>query len=248
MQGTKGEILRHLKLSGPASVEDLAIRLGLAGMTIRQHLTALERDALVEVCDRRRGPGRTCRLYRLSPQGDAEFPRGYDILARGILEQVALLQPHEVAELHPEEKVTLLMRRYAERLAEPHLVELDGCDLETRAMRAAAILAKMSGFVDTERQPDGIAIRDFNCAYRKVVDLGSEICAWHARFLSVLLGCEVCWQSDNRSDCCSVLVPISVEVEMIQISVGVLPNRPVSQAGSAQPNEGSTHWQGRSSA
>ncbi len=229
MQGTKSEILRHLKLSGPASVEELAARLGLAGMTIRQHLTTLERDALVEVCDRRRGPGRPCRLYHLSPQGDAAFPRGYDVLARGILEQVALLQPHEVAELLPEEKVALLMRRYAERVAEPYLAELDGCDRETRAMRAAAILAKISGFVDTERRHDGIAIHDFNCAYRKVVDPGPEACAWHARFLSILLGCEVCWEAGDRTDCCSVLVPVTVEtveIEMIQTPVGARSNSP----------------------
>ena len=210
LQGTKIEILRLLKRGGPASVDDLAAQLALAGMTIRQHLIALERDGLVEVCDRRRGPGRPSHLYHLSPDGDAMFPRGYDALARGLLEEIALLQPRDVAEARPHEKVAMVMARYAERLATPHRAELEGCDFETRALRAAAILGRMSGFVDTERRPDGIAIRDFNCAYRKIADLGPQpqLCAWHARFLSVLLGCEVCWQADSRDDCCSVFVPV----------------------------------------
>ncbi len=208
MQGTKIQILRLLKRGGPASVNDIASELQLAGMTVRQHLVALERDGLVEARDQRRGPGRPRTLYAVSSQGDAMFPRGYDALARGILQEVALLQPHEVAELPAEDKIELLMARYAERTATPYLVQLEGCDIETRALRAAAILDQLSGFIEIEWRPEGVAIRDLNCAYRKVADLGPRVCAWHARFLSVLLGCEVCWVTDGREDCCSFLVPL----------------------------------------
>ena len=44
MHSTKNEILALLKRSDGASVEELSTALGFASMTVRQHLTALERD------------------------------------------------------------------------------------------------------------------------------------------------------------------------------------------------------------
>jgi predicted ArsR family transcriptional regulator len=210
LQGTKGEILRLLKREGPASADDIAARLGLAGMTVRQHLTGLERDALVEVCTQRRGNGRPSRLYQLSMQGDATFPRSYDALARSILLELSMIEPSDLSKLGAEERIALVLARCADRAAETYLDGLRGCDLAARASRTAEILADLSGIVDVEQLPDGIAIRDYNCAYRKVAGLGTEACPWHSRFLSRLLGCEVCWRAEARDDCCSVLVPLTL--------------------------------------
>src|SRR5579859_6372492 len=47
MHSTKSQILAALKRQGGCSVDELAVTLGLAPMTVRQHLATLERDALV---------------------------------------------------------------------------------------------------------------------------------------------------------------------------------------------------------
>ena len=47
MNDTKGEILALLKRTGGHSVNELASTLTLAPITIRQHLTRLERDGLL---------------------------------------------------------------------------------------------------------------------------------------------------------------------------------------------------------
>ncbi|TMG05113.1 MAG: DeoR family transcriptional regulator, partial [Chloroflexi bacterium] len=47
MQSTKDNILAYLKRSGGAGVEAVASEFGLARMTVRQHLSGLERDGVV---------------------------------------------------------------------------------------------------------------------------------------------------------------------------------------------------------
>lgn len=207
MHSTKAEILRIIKRYGAASVDDLAAQLGFAGVTVRQHLLALQRDALVEVRANRRGPGRPCMLYALTERGDATFIRGGEDLARGILSEVALLEPAELTGLAPAEKVALVLSRRALRAAAPYIAQLQAYAFSERATRAVAILQEMSGFVEVEAQPAGVAIRDMNCAYRRLADAGTFVCVWHARFLTELLGCEVCWEaSGDDNGCCSFFV------------------------------------------
>lgn len=194
-------------------------------MTVRQHLIALERDALVEVRTRRRGAGRPCRLYALTTLGDSTFVRGFEELARGILGEVGLLEPDEIDGLSPEQKVALVLERHAVRAAEPHVPALAGHGFPERARRAVAILQEISGFVEVESQAGGFAIRDLNCAYRRLLESGSRVCVWHARFLSELLGCDVCWEGSGDDGCCSLFVatpslPPRLMDEAFPISIG----------------------------
>ena len=75
MQSTKGEILTQLKQNGTGTVDGLASALGLARMTIRQHLSALERDGLVSSKLERQRTGRPHLLFSLSDLGQESFPK-----------------------------------------------------------------------------------------------------------------------------------------------------------------------------
>ena len=48
MQATRQEILDYLRRRGQATVRDLGAHLGLTATGIRQHLTVLERDGMIE--------------------------------------------------------------------------------------------------------------------------------------------------------------------------------------------------------
>jgi len=67
MQSTKEHILAHLKRTGGSTVEGLAVQFGLARMTVRQHLAALERDGLVRSREERRPRGRPHLLFLDEP-------------------------------------------------------------------------------------------------------------------------------------------------------------------------------------
>ena len=75
MNDTKAEILALLKRNGGHSVNELAATLDLAPITIRQHMTRLERDGLLLSEPQTNGTGRPHYVFRLSPKAQAQaFP------------------------------------------------------------------------------------------------------------------------------------------------------------------------------
>lgn len=210
MQTTKSQILEVLKRTGGSTVDELAQKLGLAPMTIRQHLTTLERDELVYASEVRRPTGRPHYVYRLTEKGDETFPRRYDRLATLLLQEVAHLDPREFEGRTAEEKTALVFEKVADRLAQQYAARLAGKSLEEKVVEVASILQAEGGFADWVRTDQGFEIRDYNCVYRRVASSNSHVCQWHVRLLSRLLGTEA--RCDERmsagGECCRFVIEI----------------------------------------
>ncbi|HEY8489876.1 MAG TPA: winged helix-turn-helix transcriptional regulator [Dehalococcoidia bacterium] len=210
MQTTKSQILEVLKRTGGSTVDELAQRLGLAPMTIRQHLTTLERDELVYASEVRRPTGRPHYVYRLTEKGDETFPRRYDRLATLLLQEVGGLDPREIEGRTAEEKTALVFEKVADRLAQQYAARLAGKSLEEKVAEVAAILHTEGGFADWARTERGFEIRDYNCVYRRVAATSGQVCQWHVRLLSRLLGTGV--RCDERlsagGECCRFVIEV----------------------------------------
>jgi predicted ArsR family transcriptional regulator len=191
MQSTKSQILSLLKRSGGSTVEELASALGLARMTVRQHLATLERDDLVTAHEVRRATGRPHFVYSLSDKGEETFPKHYDRLADMIIDEVALLESSEVEGLSPAEKKRLLFRKLARRVAEQYAARLEGKPLEERVSKVAEILESEGGFAEWRKVGGGYELLDYNCVYRKVAESHEEVCAWHRELIRLLVGGKV---------------------------------------------------------
>src|SRR5688500_3501938 len=85
---TRREMLVFLKRNGEASTESLSGVTGITPSGARQHLTALEQDGFITHRNDRDGRGRPRKIYRLTPAGDALFPRAYVELTNELLEYV----------------------------------------------------------------------------------------------------------------------------------------------------------------
>jgi predicted ArsR family transcriptional regulator len=208
MQSTKEQILAHLKRTGGATVDGLASAFGLARMTVRQHLAALERDGLVRSREERRKTGRPHLLFTLSEHGQEKFPRRYDRLADMAFQEVALLEGDEIAGLSPEEKKRLLLRKIANRVFQQHEARVRDKPLPERVATVAGILQDEGGFAEWKAQGPAYEITDYNCAYRLVAGSHKEICDWHLELLGKLLGADVqCSQFISRgADFCRFVV------------------------------------------
>ncbi len=187
MQSTKEQILTFLKRSGGGTVDEIARGFGLARMTVRQHLAALERDGLVRSREERRRTGRPHFLFSLSDSGQEKFPRRYDRLADLALQEVAFLEAEEIAGLCPEEKKRLLLRKMADRVYSQHEAKVRDKALTERVAMVAEILREEGGFAEwTDRGAD-FEIVDYNCVYRRVADSHRDVCDWHLHLLGKLL-------------------------------------------------------------
>jgi predicted ArsR family transcriptional regulator len=204
MQTTKNLILARIKRSGGSTVEELATALGLARMTVRQHLAALQRDGLLTSREVRRPTGRPHYLFTLSEKGEELFPKRYDRLAELLLQSVADLESGDIAGLNPEEKRELILMKAVSRVLEEHAAKLENKPLAGRVATVVAILQEEGGFAEWRQIEQGYEISDYNCVYRKVVESHQEVCHWHRTLLNQLLGQEVrCQQlmSDGAESC-----------------------------------------------
>jgi len=208
LRTTKSEILAHLKRTGGSAVEELATSLGLARMTVRQHLATLERDDLVNSREVRRATGRPHYVFSLTDRGEEMFPKRYDRLAGLILEEVSLLDGAEIAGLTPAQKRRLLFDRMVGRLHSQYEAKVAGKALKERVEAVAGILDEEGGFAEWRPVNGGFEIADYNCVYRRVVDSHDDLCDWHLSLLSRLLGNDVtCTQFMSKgAECCRFVV------------------------------------------
>ncbi|MGH2599935.1 MAG: helix-turn-helix transcriptional regulator [Dehalococcoidia bacterium] len=214
MQNSKTRILALLKRTGARSVDDLAAALQLAPMTVRQHLTALERDELVTVAEKRNGAGRPKHLYSLTNRGDAAFPRRYDRFAALLLAELEDLDAATPVQSECADRMGTVLNRLARREALPHIERLAQLDLPLRARATAAILHEIGGFAEAVETPVGVEIRDFNCVYRGLRPEESGPCAWHSRLVPLLMqrAVEEVPAGDDAGPSCRMLVRCEVSI------------------------------------
>src|SRR5213083_360412 len=88
-KGLRAEILLALKRTQPLTAKQLAHQLGVSVNAIRHHLKELEAEALIAYGREQRGVGAPTFAYRLSPDGEAIFPKRYEETLTELLGRVA---------------------------------------------------------------------------------------------------------------------------------------------------------------
>jgi predicted ArsR family transcriptional regulator len=209
MHSTKTEILALLKRNDGSTVDDLASALNLAPMTVRQHLTALERDTLVRTEEVRRQTGRPHHFYRLTVDGHRRTIDGHDRMLALLVEQAGFLQPDDVTGRTPVERRARLFHKAAVTLAERHRAAIRALVGSERIERVVAILRSHGGFAEWHDQGDAWEVRDFACVYRAVA-AGNDACDWHETFLSSVLDVPIrmAVSPAGGADCCRYLIPV----------------------------------------
>ena len=154
-----------LHAPAPVSIPALATQLGISRNATHQHMNGLERDGLVDRAAQISTKGRPSQGFRLSPTGQAFFPRQYALLARNLVGELVRhlgpdalpaamarigrdiarqLEPRLAAEgpVTPE-AIAALMRElgYEARLVGDGEIEAHNCVFHDLAMRDTAICA-----------------------------------------------------------------------------------------------------------
>src|SRR2546426_9241620 len=88
-KGLRGDILLELKRSQPRTATELGATLGVSPNAIRHHLKELVTESLITSDRQQRGVGAPTYAYRLSPDGEAIFPKRYEETLTELLERVA---------------------------------------------------------------------------------------------------------------------------------------------------------------
>ena len=177
--GVRGSILLQLKKSQSLTTKELASRLGVSLNAVRHHLRDLEQHGLVEYQIERRGVGAPVFAYHLAEAGLALFPRRYETLLLGLLQQLVRTQGREQA--------VALLDAHFKNLAERVQPDLADSSPDQRLKKIASLLS-IDGYM-AEAAPE--TLTEHNCAIREVAEQFPEICDAEARFLSTVLNADV---------------------------------------------------------
>jgi predicted ArsR family transcriptional regulator len=181
MHSTRQQILEYLQRHGRGTVKEFGELLGLTSTGIRQHLTVLERDSLVEAHEERGKVGRPTLVYSLTGKADSLFPKTYDLLASVLLEEIRAGQGND--------KLHKMLHQVAKRLASPYEDRVRGKPLSERVGEAAAILEEQGCMTDWSQAEDGdYFIDEYTCPFPKIAEHDRSVCALHVEFVGILAG------------------------------------------------------------
>ncbi|MBI2847049.1 MAG: ArsR family transcriptional regulator [Chloroflexi bacterium] len=184
MQRTRQQILDCIKLKGPRSVEGLAQELGVVPVTIRAHLSVLEKENLVKGEDVRSGrAGRPSVVYSLTERAEELFPRHYDELTNEILTALYSTEGREGA--------LQVLKRIGENRVSLHAHRMAGKKLEDRVKEAALIMSKEGSLATWEKLESGFSLKSRNCPYLHVARKFPELCRMEQTFLQKSLNTTV---------------------------------------------------------
>lgn len=194
---TRGKVLSLLR-ADPRTVSELADSLELSGNAVRRHLTALERDGLVETTGvRREGVGKPARVFRLTHEARDFFPRAY---ATVLAELLSVLERRTSAD-EVEELLREVGRNLAHDAREAGFPEAGS--VEVRVREAARLIEDIGGLPQVERTNGSFRLVGRSCPLAGVVEEHTLACSVAEALLEELVGTPVSQQcrGNGRPTC-----------------------------------------------
>ena len=183
MQKTRRQILDILKRKGTATLDELAREIGLSAVTIRAHLSVLERDDLVTSDEVRGKVGRPHFVYTLTTRAQDQFPVSYHWWPTASWRHSEPLRARSRC------------RRWCSRsptAGRPSgLRRVTGRELEQRVAEVVAIRNEEGAMAEWERVDGAILIHQHNCPASQIACHHPEVCQAELEYLSRLLGAVV---------------------------------------------------------
>ncbi|HEX9581984.1 MAG TPA: HTH domain-containing protein [Gemmatimonadales bacterium] len=192
-RGLRGQVLIELKRSQPLTARELAHRHGVTAAAVRRHLKELEVEQLIAFEREQRGQGAPTFAYRLSPAGEALFPKRYEETLQEALTFVERSGGREA-----------VRRFFAEHFAgeaERLKPSLRHATPEERLDAVADLLTSQGFMAEWSPEPGGLRMAEHNCAMHAVAERFPEICNEELRFLEEVLGAQVSRERHIVSGC-----------------------------------------------
>ncbi|BFH69988.1 transcriptional regulator [Paenibacillus dendritiformis] len=181
---TRQQMLMLLKTNGSMSAAQLAVELNMTEMGVRRHLYSLEEEGMLEIEMVRQPMGRPLRTYRLSTQGDEQFPKQYHQLILDLLREM---------EVWPEEEgIGKLFESRKQSLIEKYAPQMGQSSLDERVEALGTIQDNNGYMVETEREEDGSwLLHEYNCPIAQVAQHYKQPCACELALFRELLDADV---------------------------------------------------------
>lgn len=184
--GTRQALLTLIKRNGEMDVSSMARRLGVSNVAIRQHLAGLESAGQIEARVVRRNVGRPTKLYRLTDEGDKEFPQSSDAIALDLLARMEKIMGAEALEELFKARLRDLSKAYQQRLA--------GAKTWEEKLRILARIRDEEGYlanVETVKNAGGTektVLIEHHCPVASIAKQHPQVCRFELELFKRVLG------------------------------------------------------------
>lgn len=205
----RDKVLFHLKTKGPQTAAQIARRLSVTPMAVRQHLAALADQDLVTYTDERRKVGRPARIWSLMPEAARRFPDTHGDLTVEILKAVRATFGDAGLDRLVSERTRQQQRNYRSRMPPP------SAPIEQRVAALAAIRRDEGYMAEWSRERDGgFLLAENHCPICAAATTCQGFCREELSLFGSILGSDV---TVTRTDhllagarrCCYRIVPRS---------------------------------------
>ena len=179
MKSTKDRILQTLLGKPKLTINDLAEAVEINTISVRHHLSNLEKEGLITAEEERHGVGRPRLVYSLTEDGMERFPTKYLRLTTRLLAQMK--------ESMPGPMVASLFNQIAEDLADQYASDIKGLNMEERLDFVKDLLAQEGFTVEWEKKDDQYEIHEISCPYYQIGIAHPEVCTVDQTLISKML-------------------------------------------------------------
>jgi len=177
---TRRRVIRLIRESGGITLSELRRRTGLSRSTLRQHLSILTRDGLVQAQFVRQRTGRPPLLYRLTLRSELAAPQTYAAFLRALF-----------AAISDRAQLEAIFQEMGERLAAQHPEIRRLPDLAARLEAARRIFFPDAESTTVERTDDGYQFSLYTCPLASVSMEFRDVCCLARGVLEQMIGAEI---------------------------------------------------------
>lgn len=206
MKSTKDRILQTLLRKPKLTINDLAEAVAINPISVRHHLSNLEKEGLIAADEERHGVGRPRLVYSLTEDGMERFPTKYLRLTTRLLAQMKESMPGPV--------VAQLFNQVAEDLASQYADDIKGLNMEERLDFVKELLAQEGFTVEWEMKDGRYEIHEISCPYYQIGVAHPEVCTMDQTLISKMLAVpanKVQCILSGGSHCTYVVQPVVVK-------------------------------------
>lgn len=179
MKSTKDRILQTLLRKPRITINEIAEAVGINAISVRHHLSNLEKEGLIASEEERHGVGRPRLVYSLTKDGMERFPTKYLRLTTRLLAQMK--------ETMPAPAVAQLFNQVAEEMASDYTDQVKDMSMEERLEFIKDLLAQEGFTVEWEKKGGEYQIHEISCPYYQIGIAHPEVCTVDQTLISKML-------------------------------------------------------------
>ena len=182
---TRRAIIHLLKQAGATDAHTVAEQLGISAMAVRQHLYALQDEALITYKEEARPMGRPAKLWHLTAAADRFFPEGYAELTVSLI--------HSVTEAFGADGLERLLDVRTKQQLEAYCAEIKAQDSWQERLETLADIRTREGYMaNVLPQEDGsMLLVENHCPICAAAETCTGLCDKELEVFQSVLGVDV---------------------------------------------------------